>query len=94
MRNMNQEAANLLLKPNPPGLEMWTQSELRGSALRCSENKWLGIIGNTLESPIEQGSGHRIGRCGEKGQGDGNEGNIIPSSISGEHTMRFDLARA
>ena len=94
MGNLNNEVTNLLSELNALGLKVWTQGELGSSAVTSSDDKWFSIIGNALESPVEQGSSSRIGRCRVEGQGDGDESNIVPSSISSEYTMRLDLARA
>ena len=87
MRYVNKQVTNLLGKPNPPCLEIWAEGEVCGCALRCGDDKELGIISNALESPVEKSGGHRIGRCGIERQGDCYKSNTITSSISRVHPM-------
>ena len=77
----NGKRANLLLELDAPGLEVWTQSELGGSTVISRNDQRLGIICDAVKAPVEQRRSCRIGRDCIVRQGDGNDGNIAPSSI-------------
>ena len=84
----------MLDKLDPSCLKIWAEGEMGGRAIRCGDDKGLGIVGDALEAPVKKSSGRRIGRCCKEGQRDRNECNIITSSICLEHPMRCYLAWA